>query len=119
MTSTFSPTERRTRIEVHEEYTISDRVVDGYLEPDTAVTLPDRWVTGRGLSWSANGSPPPQLNTVDLYYIIRDNDREFRLAPTREAALAGVSTIYRQRQGSINNTLEGYSTHSLHFLQDT
>jgi len=117
---TYNISEQRTRIEVREDVFITNVLSDGYLEPVGAVTLPDEWVTGRGLSWSTNGVTPPQYNTVDLYYMIRDNDREFRLATTREDAFNDINNIVpgnsgtnQQYVGRIKNTFTAFAARSV------
>ena len=87
--ASYNTESQLTRIEVQENISISNSVIDGVIEPDTAVTLPDSWVTGTGLSWGTNTSLPAPFNETDLFYMIRVNDREFKLSTTRDGALNG------------------------------
>jgi hypothetical protein len=91
--SVYDAETRRTRIEIKENIIITSSVIDGNLEPAGALTMPDEWVTGTGVTWSTNGVAPAFFNTVTLFYLIRDNDREFRLAVSRESALAETPVV--------------------------
>lgn len=91
VTATYSPDTELTTIQVIEDITITDSTVDGFIEPETAVDMPDEWVTGTALHWSSNGTIPAPFNSVTPFYLIRVDDRQFQLALTREAALAGTA----------------------------
>ena len=91
VSSTYSTDTQLTRIEVNEEITLTDSTVNGFIEPETAVTLPAEWVTGTAVHWSSNGTVPTPFNSTNPFYLIRVDDRQFKLALTREAALAGTS----------------------------
>lgn len=90
--SSYDTDSRLTRIEVEEGINITDSTVDGVIEPDNAVDLPESWVTGTGLTWNSNGTVPTPFNDTDLFYMIRVSDREFKLSVTREGALNGIAT---------------------------
>ena len=112
---------RQTRIEVEEQVSIPTADIDGNLEPANAVALPDEWVDGVGLSWSTNDTTPIGVNDTDLYFLVRDNDREFRLARTREAAINDTSTIAfnggtgqgQQFVGRLKNTFTAFNARSV------
>ena len=91
----FYDTQRyQTIIFVEEDVTIPATgtvTVDGLLEPANAKTLPAEWVTGTDVYFNTTGYLPTNIDDEIPYYIIRINDREFRIAETREAALKGVA----------------------------
>lgn len=81
----------RTIIEVEEDVIMGSNVVDGTIESDSAVTLPDEWKTGQEVYLSSSGQLPNGLNDDLPYYVIRLNDREFSLAENVAAANDGKS----------------------------
>ncbi len=99
VSSVYSPDTELTKIEVNDDFIITDSTVDGYLEPVNAPTLPDSWTTGIAVHWSGNGTSPVPFNTTRAFYLIRVSDREFQLALTEEGAYNGVS-IAAQSSGS-------------------
>lgn len=65
-------------------------VYDGTIEPNNAKTLPVEWTTGTSVLFNSTGYPPPGIDDEIPYYIIRINDREFRIAETKDGAEKGV-----------------------------
>lgn len=79
-------------------------ITDGTLEPANAKTLPVEWTTGTTVYLNTTGYLPSNLDDEIPYYVIRipNNDREFRLAETKEAALNGYSLVASgQSQGEV------------------
>jgi hypothetical protein len=83
-----------TRIYVLEDVTLpvsGPVVANGRIEPVNATTLPASWTTGTMVYLNTTGYLPSALDDELPYYIVRVNDREFKLAETREAAILGNS----------------------------
>jgi hypothetical protein len=91
--SAYNASTKLTRIEIDGGIIIGNTIIDGSIEPTAAVDLPEQWTTGVGLNWTSNGMISAPFNTTSLYYLIRDNGREFRLSTTREGAVAGTDII--------------------------
>ena len=99
----YNVSTKETRIEIRETVEITESTVDGFIEPSTGVDLPEEWITGTGVNWVDGGSLPAEFNDINLYYIIRVDDRSFKLSPTRESAIAGINFITPTTTGSTQN----------------
>lgn len=89
-----------TRIYINDDILISDDVIDGTIEPENARTLPIEWETTTEVFLNTTGYLPNNLDDQLPYYLIRLNDREFKLAQTSNDAILGFSiTPTSQMQG--------------------
>lgn len=89
----YDSTKYETIIFVNEDVTLPATgtiVVNGTLEPQEAKTLPAEWVTGTNVYFNTTGYLPNNIDDEIPYYLIRLNDREFRIAETKEAAIKGI-----------------------------
>jgi hypothetical protein len=80
-----------TNIYVYEDVIMSSNVIDGTIESNNALTLPDEWVTGKEIFVSSNDELPNGLTPEYPYYLIRLNDREFSLAENEKNALKNIT----------------------------
>lgn len=85
----YDSTAMETVIFVNEDVTLpqyNDIVFDGYIEPENAKTLPPEWVDGTAIVFNTTGYTPAGIDDEIPYYVIRDDDRTFRISETSDGA---------------------------------
>lgn len=82
-----------TRIFINENITISSGIIDGILEPLNAITLPVEWITGTEIFLNTNGYLANNFDDQLPYYVIRVDDRTFKLSETPQGASQNVPLI--------------------------
>lgn len=104
----------QTNILINEDVLILDDTVDGTIELVDAITLPDTWVTGTEVFLNGNTTPPTQLDNTIPYYLIRLNDREFKLSQTPDSniPITGItsSSYTNLKIGRLERTFRALET---------
>jgi hypothetical protein len=80
--SYYDISRNQTNIIITENISIINNIIDGIIEPLSSITLPDNWITGTEIFLNGNTSPPTPLDVTIPYYLIRIDDRDFKLAET-------------------------------------
>lgn len=99
----YDQNEMETFIFVKEDITVPTLgpiTVTGVIEPANAITLPEEWVTGTMIYFNTTGYLPTGIDDEIPYFVIRIDDRTFKIAETAEAAAIGIAM-------SINGTALG------------
>lgn len=71
-----------TKIFIVEEIDITSNTVDGTIELKNSLTLPPEWETGTEVFINTTAALPTEFDDEIPFYIIRLNDREFKLSQT-------------------------------------
>lgn len=90
----YDQNEMETLIFVKENVTIPAQgniAVTGQIEPANAITLPEDWTTGTVIYFNTTGYLPGNIDDEMPYFVIRLDDRTFKIAETAEAAAIGVA----------------------------
>lgn len=91
LNSYYNPQTQMTSVFVSTDITVSSAIVDGYLIPESARTLPDTWQTGVELFVESGGILPSPLDPFTPYYLIRLDDYSFKLANNPKAAKSNMA----------------------------
>lgn len=90
----YDQSEMETFIFVKEDVnvpTLGPIAVTGVIEPAQAITLPAEWTTGTMIYFNTTGYLPSNVDDEIPYYVIRIDDRTFKIAETPEAAAIGIA----------------------------